>query len=78
MDTNRQTKVLVVEDELPLAMLMANFLYNLHCDARVACNGKMAIELAGKQSYLEQHAGQLPCGRALQSPFDSSVSAACR
>jgi len=48
---NKKTKVLIVEDETPLAMLMVSILTRLHCDVTVAQNGKKAMELASERRF---------------------------
>lgn len=46
-----QTKILIVEDEMPLAMLMVSVLTRFNCDVRAAHNGKKAMELATQNGF---------------------------
>jgi DNA-binding response OmpR family regulator len=46
-----KTKILIVEDETPLAMLMVSVLTRLNCDVSVARNGKKAMELASEKRF---------------------------
>jgi len=46
-----QPKILIVEDETPLAMMMVSVLTRFHCDVSVAHNGKKAMELASEKRF---------------------------
>jgi DNA-binding response OmpR family regulator len=46
-----KTKVLIVEDELPLAMLMVNVLTRVGCEVEAVCTGKKAMELATQKRF---------------------------
>jgi len=46
-----KTKVLIVEDELPLALLMVHVLTRVGCDVQLASTGKKAMELAMETQY---------------------------
>jgi len=48
---NKKTKVLIVEDEMPLAMMMVSLLTRFHCDVTVATNGKKAVEIAKEKRF---------------------------
>jgi CheY-like chemotaxis protein len=48
---NKETKILVVEDEMPLAMMMVSVLTRFHCDVTVACNGQKAMEIATQKRF---------------------------
>ena len=44
-------KVLIVEDEMPMAMLMVNVLTRVGCDVEAVCTGKKAMELARNRKF---------------------------
>jgi DNA-binding response OmpR family regulator len=44
-------KILVVEDEMPLAMMMIAVLTQAGCDVEAVGNGKKAIELASQRKF---------------------------
>jgi DNA-binding response OmpR family regulator len=46
-----RTKVLIVEDEMPLAMLMVNVLTRVGCEVEAVCTGKKAMELAAHMRF---------------------------
>ena len=46
-----KTKILVVEDDTPLAMLMVNILCRAGCEVQVASNGRKGMELAQEQKF---------------------------
>jgi DNA-binding response OmpR family regulator len=46
-----KTKVLIVEDEMPLALLMVNILTRVHCDVTVATSGRKAMEIAKENRF---------------------------
>jgi DNA-binding response OmpR family regulator len=46
-----KTRVLVVEDEVPLAMLMVHVLTRVGCDVEAAHSGKKAMELATERTF---------------------------
>jgi DNA-binding response OmpR family regulator len=46
-----KTRILVVEDDTPLAMLMVNMLCRVGCDVLVASNGRKGMELAQEQEF---------------------------
>jgi DNA-binding response OmpR family regulator len=48
---NEKAKILIVEDETPLAMLMVSVLTRFNCDVSVAHNGKKAMELASENRF---------------------------
>jgi len=48
---NGKTRVLIVEDEIPLAMFMVSVLTRFHCDVTVARTGEKAMKLAAEQRY---------------------------
>jgi DNA-binding response OmpR family regulator len=48
---NEKAKILIVEDETPLAMLMVSVLTRFNCDVSVARNGKRAMELASEKRF---------------------------
>jgi two-component system response regulator VicR len=48
---NEKAKILIVEDETPLAMLMVSVLTRFNCDVSVARNGKKAMELASEKRF---------------------------
>ena len=48
---NRKTKVLIVENEFPLVLLMMNVLARVGCDADYAVNGQMAREKAFSKKF---------------------------
>ena len=47
----KRTKVLIVEDEMPLALLMVNILTRVHCDVTVATSGRKAMEIAKENQF---------------------------
>jgi DNA-binding response OmpR family regulator len=51
MGTIKQTKILIVEDEMPLAMLMINVLTMVGCDVEAAHTGKKALEKAAETKF---------------------------
>jgi DNA-binding response OmpR family regulator len=44
-------KVLIVEDEMPMAMLMVNVLTRVGCHVEAVCTGKKAMELARDRKF---------------------------
>jgi DNA-binding response OmpR family regulator len=44
-------KILIVEDEMPLAMLMVNILTRVGCEVEAVCTGKKAMELAAERKF---------------------------
>jgi DNA-binding response OmpR family regulator len=48
---NKKFKVLVVEDELPLAMMMVHLLTHAGCDVEMAPTGRKGLELAQKIQF---------------------------
>jgi DNA-binding response OmpR family regulator len=48
---NGKTKVLIVEDETPLAMFMVSVLTRFDCEVTVAPTGQKAMELASERRY---------------------------
>jgi len=48
---NRKTKILIVEDEAPLMMLMVSVLTQVGCDVQAAHTGKKAMELAAERKF---------------------------
>jgi DNA-binding response OmpR family regulator len=48
---NKKTKVLIVEDEMPLMMFMVSILTQMGCDVKSAFNGKKAMELAAEKRF---------------------------
>jgi CheY-like chemotaxis protein len=46
-----KTRVLIVEDEAPLMMLMVHILTRVGCDVTAAHTGKKAIELAAERKF---------------------------
>lgn len=46
-----KVKVLIVEDETPLAMMMVNALSQVGCEVLVATTGRKGIELAQEQKF---------------------------
>ena len=46
-----KTKVLIVEDETPMAMMMVHALTRCNCDVTVAQNGKKAMEIATQKRF---------------------------
>ena len=44
-------KVLVIENEMPTAMMMVSLLTEIGCDAQVATKGKRGMEIAQKQKF---------------------------
>lgn len=46
-----KTKVLIVEDEIPLALLMVNILTRVHCDVTLATSGRKAMEIARERRF---------------------------
>ncbi len=48
---SKKTKILIVEDETPLAMYMVSILTRFNCDVTVARNGRKAVELASERRY---------------------------
>jgi len=48
---NKKTKVLIVEDEMSLALLMVSVLSQAGCDADMALTGKKAMEKASEKRF---------------------------
>ena len=48
---NKKTKILIVEDEAPLMMLMVSVLTRVGCDVQIAHTGKKAMELAAESKF---------------------------
>ena len=48
---NEKKRILVVEDELPLALLMVHVLTRVGCDVQMATTGKKAMELAKDMKF---------------------------
>ena len=48
---NKKTKILIVEDEAPLMMLMVSLLTRVGCDVQAAHTGKKAMELAAERKF---------------------------
>lgn len=48
---NRKTKILIVEDELPLALLMVHVLTRVGFDVEMAATGKKALEKAAEIKF---------------------------
>jgi DNA-binding response OmpR family regulator len=48
---NRSPKILIVEDEMPLAMLMINVLTMVGCDVEAVHTGKKALEKAAQTKF---------------------------
>ncbi len=48
---NEKIRVLIVEDDTPLAMMMVHVLSRLGCDAQVASTGKKGLELAQQNKF---------------------------
>jgi DNA-binding response OmpR family regulator len=48
---NGKKRILVVEDELPLAFLMVHVLTRVGCDVQMATTGKKAMELATEKHF---------------------------
>lgn len=48
---SKKTKILIVEDETPLAAYMVSILTRFNCDVTVASNGRKAMELASEKRY---------------------------
>ena len=46
-----KTKILIIEDEIPVAMLMAALLARAGCEVEVATAAEKGIQLAGKRSF---------------------------
>lgn len=44
-------KILIVEDDTPLAMMMVHMLSHLGCDVQVASTGKRGLELAQQNKF---------------------------
>jgi DNA-binding response OmpR family regulator len=51
MGTNKQTKILIVEGETPLALHMISVLSHFNCDVDWAHRGKKAMELATQKRF---------------------------
>jgi DNA-binding response OmpR family regulator len=48
---NGKVRVLIVEDDTPLAMMMVHVLSRAGCDVQVASTGKRALELAQQNTF---------------------------
>jgi DNA-binding response OmpR family regulator len=48
---SNKTKVLIVEDEMPVAMLMVNVLTRVGCEVEAVCTGKKALELTKDRKF---------------------------
>jgi DNA-binding response OmpR family regulator len=51
MDKNSKVKILIIEDDTPLAMMMVNVLSRDGCDVQVASTGKRGLELAKETRF---------------------------
>ena len=49
--TTSKARILIVEDDTPLAMMMVHVLSRLGCDVQVASTGKKALELAQQNTF---------------------------
>ena len=66
---NRKTKILVVENEMPLAMLMVHVLTRVGCDVQVVNSGGKAMALA-KETRFDLIALDMDIGRQDASNLD--------
>jgi DNA-binding response OmpR family regulator len=48
---SNKMKVLIVEDEMPMAMLMINVLTRVGCEVESVCTGEKAMELARNRKF---------------------------
>lgn len=46
-----KTKILIVEDEMPVAMMMVSLLSHVGCDVQVASNGLKGMKLAKEEKF---------------------------
>ena len=51
MTSENKARILVVEDDMPLAMLMVSVLTKIGCDVEAAWTGKQAIEKASETKF---------------------------
>lgn len=51
MKSQNKARILIVEDDMPVAMLMVSVLTRVGCDVEAAWTGKQAIEKASESKY---------------------------
>jgi DNA-binding response OmpR family regulator len=74
---NQKKKILIVEDDMPLAMLMVSLLTRAECETEVATTGAKALQMAQDGNFdlitldvdLPDMSGFEICRRLKQNPF---------
>jgi len=51
MSNKNKARILIVEDDMPLALLMADVLTRAGCDVETACTGKKAMAIAAERTF---------------------------